>query len=144
MAGGIGDILQNNIQRRFQPRQKLADALMQGAYDTSPVTSPWEALGRIAQGGIAGYAGRRVRDKETEAQKAATDTLSRALMGDNVDYNILGGNQDTAGLGLDLKINDQFSVGLFAQMDRDSENEVEQKFLGTEIRFNFPAFSAAH
>jgi len=106
MAGGIGDILQNNIQRRFQPRQKLADALMQGAYDTSPVTSPWEALGRIAQGGIAGYAGRRVRDKETEAQKAATDTLSRALMGDNVDYNILGGNQDTAGLGLDLKVND--------------------------------------
>ena len=45
---------------------------------------------------------------------------------------------------VDLKINDQFSVGLFAQMDRDSENEVEQKFLGTEIRFNFPAFSAAH
>ena len=45
---------------------------------------------------------------------------------------------------VDLKINDQFSVGLFAQMDRDSENEVEQKFLGTEIRFNFPEFSAAH
>jgi len=106
MAGGIGDILQNNIQRRFQPRQKLADALMQGAYDTSPVTSPWEALGRVLQGGLAGYAGRRVRDKETEAQKAATDTLSKALAGDQVDYNILGGNQDTAGLGLDLKVND--------------------------------------
>jgi len=106
MAGGIGDILQSNIRQRFQPRQKLADALMQGAYDTSPVTSPWEALGRVLQGGLAGYAGRRVRDKETEAQKAATETLSRALMGDNVDYGILGGNQDTAGLGLDLKIND--------------------------------------
>ncbi len=45
---------------------------------------------------------------------------------------------------VDLKINDQFSFGLFAQMDRDSENEVEQKFLGTELRFNFPAFSAVH
>lgn len=106
MAGGIGDILQNNIQRRFQPRQKLADALMQGAYDTSAVSSPWEALGRVLQGGLAGYAGRRVRDKETEAQKAATDTLSKALAGDQVDYGILGGNQDTAGLGLDLKVND--------------------------------------
>jgi len=106
MAGGIGDILQSNIRQRFQPRQKLADALMQGAYDTSPVTSPWEALGRVLQGGLAGYAGRRVRDKETEAQKAATDTLSKALAGDQVDYGILGGNQDTAGLGLDLKVND--------------------------------------
>jgi len=106
MAGGIGDILQSNIRQRFQPRQKLADALMQGAYDTSPVTSPWEALGRVLQGGLAGYAGRRVRDKETEAQKAATDTLSKALAGEQVDYNILGGNQDTAGLGLDLKVND--------------------------------------
>ena len=106
MAGGIGDILQSNIRQRFQPRQKLADALMQGAYDTSAVSSPWEALGRVLQGGLAGYAGRRVRDKETEAQKAATDTLSKALAGDRVDYNILGGNQDTAGLGLDLKVND--------------------------------------
>jgi len=106
MAGGIGDILQSNIRQRFQPRQKLADALMQGAYDTSAVSSPWEALGRVLQGGLAGYAGRRVRDKETEAQKAATDTLSKALAGDQVDYNILGGNQDTAGLGLDLKVND--------------------------------------
>jgi len=106
MAGGIGDILQSNIRQRFQPRQKLADALMQGAYDTSAVSSPWEALGRVLQGGLAGYAGRRVRDKETEAQKAATDTLSKALAGDQVDYGILGGNQDTAGLGLDLKVND--------------------------------------
>lgn len=106
MAGGIGDILQSNIRQRFQPRQKLADALMQGAYDTSAVSSPWEALGRVLQGGLAGYAGRRVRDKETEAQKAATDTLSKALAGDQVDYGILGSNQDTAGLGLDLKIND--------------------------------------
>ena len=45
---------------------------------------------------------------------------------------------------VDLQINDQFSFGLFAQMDRNEDNEGEQKFLGTELRFNFPAFSAVH
>ena len=45
---------------------------------------------------------------------------------------------------VDFQINDQFSVGLFAQMDRDDENELVQKFIGTELRFNFPALSAIH
>jgi hypothetical protein len=29
-------------------------------------------------------------------------------------------------------------------MDRDDENELVQKFIGTELRFNFPALSAIH
>ena len=45
---------------------------------------------------------------------------------------------------VDFQINDQFSLGLFAQMDRDDENELVQKFIGTELRFNFPALSAIH
>ena len=45
---------------------------------------------------------------------------------------------------VDFQINDQFSLGLFAQMDRDDENELVQKFIGTELRFNFGALSAIH
>jgi len=45
---------------------------------------------------------------------------------------------------VDYQLNDQFSFGLFAQMDRDDENELQQKFIGTELRFNFPSLSIFH
>lgn len=46
--------------------------------------------------------------------------------------------------GVDYKINNQFTLGAFVKILRDSENELQEKFFGTELKFNFPELSIFH
>jgi hypothetical protein len=128
MAGGVGDIITSNIQGRFSNKRRIAEALQQQASQYQPLNSPFEVLAKIATGGLAGYAGRRERQQEEEAQKNASDILSKALMGNNVDYGILGQNQDTAGLGLNLKVDD-----INRQRNRQNSREDQLASNGLQI-----------
>jgi len=46
--------------------------------------------------------------------------------------------------GVDYQINDQFSFVVCAEIHRDAENKLQEQFLGTELRFNFPALAIFH
>lgn len=67
----------NQVNRR----RKIAETLMMQGSDTSPVQHPFQALARVAQGGIGGYGQYQADQQEAEGMAGANAEMARLLQG---------------------------------------------------------------
>lgn len=68
----------------LQAQRALALALQQQGMDASPIRSPWQGLGRIAQSIMGGVEQRQADQSELAARKSAAEHLAEALQGNNL------------------------------------------------------------
>jgi hypothetical protein len=62
-------------------RRKVAEAMMQGGIDTSPVGHPFQAIARVLQAGIGGYNMHRADKEDKAGNDAAFSKIASALGG---------------------------------------------------------------
>lgn len=60
-------------------KRRLAEQLMGNGVDTSPVESPWQAVGRVGQAMIGGYTDYRAGQQEQAGQASAKEALAGLL-----------------------------------------------------------------
>jgi hypothetical protein len=68
-------------------RRKLAETLMGQGIDTSPVESPWQAVGRIGEAAIGGYSDYKAGQQEQEGRKSAQGAMADLLQSDKSPSN---------------------------------------------------------
>lgn len=78
---GNGAATPESVKRR----RRLAESLMQSGMDTSPVESPWQAVGRIGQAAIGGYSDYQAGQQEEEGRQSAQAKMAELLQGGNPD-----------------------------------------------------------
>lgn len=154
-----GTLFLSPAQRyRDDPRRKLIETLVEGASATTPVQSHWEGLARVAKGAAAGLIQRNLAKETRERGEGARRTLAEALaVGQDrkettydPEYDlptgermvpgdpekmiqILGGNEDTAGLAAQFQLGrigarEQLALGLEkSRAERQAKREDERK-----------------
>lgn len=71
-------------------KRKFAEALLGQGIDSSPVQSPWQAVARVAQAGVGGYADYKAGQQEAEGQKGAKEEMAKLLSGSPDNAAIFG------------------------------------------------------
>jgi hypothetical protein len=64
-------------------RRKMAETLMGQGIDTSPVQSPWQAVGRIGQAAIGGYTDHLAGQQEEQGRSSANQAMAELLAMDD-------------------------------------------------------------
>jgi hypothetical protein len=64
---------------RYAGRLQMAQALMRGGADTSPVQSPWQGVARLGQALVGGYMANKVSSDAEAREKEYASTLAQAL-----------------------------------------------------------------
>jgi len=115
---------------RYAGRLAMAQALMRGGSDTSPIQSPWQGVARMGQALLGGHMANKVTEDVQEREKSYGQTLAQALAagqgapsgldpktgitwdtarpgGAQQMGQVLAGNPDTAGLGFQMAMQQQ-------------------------------------
>lgn len=135
----------SQVPRRTSQQDLIAAQLLKQGSSTAPVQSGLEGIARALTGVVGGFTARQENNRREDRETAFNDTLSRALASGNstatetqnpslegtvpqqTRAQILAGNPDTAGLGLQFQLSQEQQERALSALGAANTREDEQR-----------------